>query len=111
MTNPYLRDTVDRVGRDPQRKLGWDDRLTGTMRVALRYGTEPWRYAVGAAAALATIDRSILEGDTDLSSVLNPLWYEASPDEDEQARVVALVEAGRARLILWLESGFQELET
>ncbi|MDW8270774.1 MAG: hypothetical protein RMN24_16560, partial [Anaerolineae bacterium] len=34
MTNPHLHDTVARVGRDPHRKLGWDDRLIGTMRLA-----------------------------------------------------------------------------
>jgi mannitol-1-phosphate 5-dehydrogenase len=36
MTSPFLRDTVERVGRDPQRKLGWDDRLIGTRTLALR---------------------------------------------------------------------------
>jgi mannitol-1-phosphate 5-dehydrogenase len=111
MTNPYLRDTVDRVGRDPQRKLGWDDRLIGTMRLALRYGIEPRRYAVGAAAALATLDRSILEADTDVSPLLYPLWREASPDKHEQTNVLAQVEAGRAQLIRWQDSDFQELET
>ncbi len=34
MVNPYVRDTVARVGRDPARKLGWDDRLVGAMRLA-----------------------------------------------------------------------------
>ena len=41
MTNPYLHDLVERVGRDPQRKLGWDDRLIGTMRVAMAQGITP----------------------------------------------------------------------
>jgi mannitol-1-phosphate 5-dehydrogenase len=40
MFNPYLRDTVERVGRDPARKLGWDDRLVGTMRLCLRRGRD-----------------------------------------------------------------------
>jgi len=35
MTNPFLQDAVERVGRDPARKLGADDRLIGTMRQAL----------------------------------------------------------------------------
>ncbi|RIK36078.1 MAG: hypothetical protein DCC57_22785, partial [Chloroflexi bacterium] len=34
MVNPFLRDTTARVGRDPARKLGWDDRLVGAMRLA-----------------------------------------------------------------------------
>jgi len=33
MVNPFLRDTVERVGRDPHRKLGWNDRLIGTIRL------------------------------------------------------------------------------
>ena len=41
MVNPYLHDSVERVGRDPQRKLGWDDRLIGTMRVAIAAGRRP----------------------------------------------------------------------
>jgi mannitol-1-phosphate 5-dehydrogenase len=75
MTNPFLRDTVERVGRDPERKLGWDDRLIGTMRMALREGVKPHRYALGAAAALARIDPSILtEGAASL-----PFTWEGKP--------------------------------
>jgi len=55
MINPWLRDAVARVIRDPRRKLGWDDRLIGTMRLALDAGIAPWRFAQGAAAALALL--------------------------------------------------------
>jgi len=51
MTNPYLCDRTERVTRDPRRKLGWDDRLVGTMRAALDAGVAPRRFALGAAAA------------------------------------------------------------
>jgi mannitol-1-phosphate 5-dehydrogenase len=57
MINPHLRDAVERVIRDPRRKLAWDDRLIGTMRLALEAGIKPHRYARGAAAALAMIAR------------------------------------------------------
>ena len=53
MTNPWLQDAVARVIRDPQRKLAWNDRLIGTMRLALDASVEPKRYARGAAAACA----------------------------------------------------------
>jgi mannitol-1-phosphate 5-dehydrogenase len=33
MINPFLSDAIARVGRDPQRKLAWDDRLIGSMRL------------------------------------------------------------------------------
>lgn len=52
MTNPYLRDAVDRVTRDTRRKLGWDDRLIGTIRLALGQGVEPARFAHAAVVAL-----------------------------------------------------------
>jgi mannitol-1-phosphate 5-dehydrogenase len=109
MTNPYLRDTVERVGRDPQRKLGWDDRLIGTMRVALSQGIEPWRYAVGAAAALETMDPAA-GADTSAETLLGPIWGEASPEKRERKSVLDLVEVGRRRLRRWQVSGFQDLE-
>jgi len=52
MINPYLSDAVERVGRDPERKLGWHDRLVGTIRLCLSIGVHPGRYALGAAAVL-----------------------------------------------------------
>lgn len=110
MTSPYLRDTVERVGRDPKRKLGWDDRLIGTIRMALRERVEAFRYAFGAAAALATMDCSILEGDTSTESLLSPLWRGASSERHERETVLALIEDGRQRLRQWYASGFQDLE-
>lgn len=52
IVNPNLNDLVVRVIRDPIRKLGWEDRLFGTMRVALEFGVEPTQMAKGAAAAV-----------------------------------------------------------
>ena len=57
MVNPYLNDLVWRVGRDPVRKLGYDDRLFGTMRLALRYGVRPVGLALGAAAGVVSMIR------------------------------------------------------
>jgi len=110
MVNPYLGDTVERVGRDPDRKLGWDDRLVGTIRIALREGVVPRRYAVGAAAALTILDRSVLEKPIDLRDAIEPLWRTASPDEHEKQAVLRLIEDGRRRLKRWVESGFPDLE-
>lgn len=103
MTNPYLHDLVERVGRDPQRKLGWDDRLVGTIRVALSQGVTPWRYAVGAAAAAAVLDRRTLDSPALLRDTLIALWQSASPSTTEQEAVLALVEANRERLIQWVQ--------
>jgi hypothetical protein len=51
MVNPFLTDRVDRVCRDLERKLSWDDRMTGTMRLVLRQGIQPAVFAEGAALA------------------------------------------------------------
>lgn len=110
MTNPYLGDTVERVGRDPARKLGWDDRLVGTMRLALREGLQPLRYALGAAAALATLDRSVLDVNTPVTWWLNEIWNETSPEEGERETMTDLVEDARRRLRSWRKSGFPNLE-
>lgn len=48
MVNPFLRDPVDRVTRDPVRKVGWNDRLIGSMKLSLRAGVEPKILAKGA---------------------------------------------------------------
>ncbi len=110
MTNPYLLDTVDRVGRDPGRKLGWDDRLLGTIRVALQQEVKPRRYAFGAAAALATLHPASLQNDTPAADYLDPLWREASPDAAERRAALELIEEGRLLLRRWCQTGFPDLE-
>ncbi|MCB9079410.1 MAG: hypothetical protein H6631_17550 [Anaerolineaceae bacterium] len=98
MMNPYLRDTVERVGRDPRRKLGWDDRLIGTMRLALSQGITPHRYAIGAAAALAVVEPLVLKQNLPIAEILLPLWTAHKLDNDEATTVLALVEDGVAKL-------------
>ncbi len=80
MVNPYLRDAVERVIRDPRRKLSWDDRFIGTMRLALDASITPQRFAMGAAAAL-----ELLAGEQSAKSkeqLLDELWS-AAPDKPE----------------------------
>jgi len=110
MTNAHLLDTVERVGRDPHRKLGWDDRLIGTMRVALQQNVAPRRYALGAAAALAALTPSFLEGTKSAGELLAPLWENAAMGSQEKTEVLALIDDARPRLKHWRESGFQNLE-
>ena len=86
MLNPYLRDSVERVTRDPRRKLGWDDRLIGTMRMAMSQGISPRRYA--AAAALA-FDILCKQEQRNAESLACELWPGAPVPE--RNRMLALV--------------------
>lgn len=51
-TNAALRDTCDRVGREPARKLSPKDRLIGSSSLAFEMGVTPAYIAIGAAAGL-----------------------------------------------------------
>lgn len=93
MLNSYLRDTVERITRDPRRKLGWDDRLVGTMRLALSQGITPDRYARGAAAALRALreEQGASEGD-----VLEDIWRTSDAAEAERRHVKELILKARS---------------
>jgi mannitol-1-phosphate 5-dehydrogenase len=95
MLNPHLRDSVERVTRDPRRKLGWDDRLVGTMRVAVQQGVEPARYAVGAAAAVAVLAE---EEHKSVDDIFADIWHDADATEDERQQVRKLISEGQAKL-------------
>jgi mannitol-1-phosphate 5-dehydrogenase len=61
MTQVSLRDSCARVARDPLRKLGWDDRLIGTLRLAHSQGINAERVAFGVWAALEAAQLSPLQ--------------------------------------------------
>ncbi len=93
MTNPFVRDTVARVGRDPARKLGWEDRLVGAMRRARTVGVTPYRYAQGAAAALEWLRVE----PSSTASFLTELWRPAQPSVEEQTAILALIQQAIAQ--------------
>jgi mannitol-1-phosphate 5-dehydrogenase len=88
MLNPHLRDMVDRVVRDPRRKLGWDDRLIGTMRLVLREGINPVRYALGAKAALEMLAETEKSGD---DSLLDGVWAESKASQEEKSKIKQII--------------------
>lgn len=57
MANPWLRDTCERIGRDVSRKLGWDDRLIGTIRLVRSQNISAKRYGFAALAAFETLEK------------------------------------------------------
>jgi mannitol-1-phosphate/altronate dehydrogenase len=83
MTNPFLKDAVERVTRDTRRKLGWDDRLIGTMRLALGQGIQPERYVRGAAAAVRLL---AVEENSTPAELLDALWKDRDVIQAAQIR-------------------------
>jgi len=79
MINPFLNDPVDRVTRDPVRKLGWEDRLLGAMKLARDAGVKPELLADGARLALA---RAARETQKQPGEILDLIWSaDAHPQE------------------------------
>ena len=110
MFNPFLGDTVERVGRDAARKLAWDDRLIGTIRGGLRNGLSMKRFGFGAAAAACALESEVLNSKAALKSVLQPIWDQTLADDNEQRSVLRVVEEGWEGLNLWREQNFPHLE-
>jgi mannitol-1-phosphate 5-dehydrogenase len=111
MMNPFLMDTVERVTRDTRRKLGWNDRLIGTMRLALTQGVKTDRYATGAAAALASLDPSIIDCGTPIEPNLQSIWLESTFARDEKDIVIALIKDALQKLKDWRDLGYPNIET
>jgi mannitol-1-phosphate 5-dehydrogenase len=87
MVCPYLNDLISRVGRDHVRKLSYDDRIYGTMRLALQHGVRPIQMARGAAAGVLcmirrrdeqpkTLDKLPSSGDNITRDELKNLLYQ-----------------------------------
>lgn len=103
MTNPFLRDRTDRVIRDTPRKMGWEDRLIGTMRRALDAGVTPWRFALGAAAALETLAQSGGAAQPEGSAataiaLLEELWPGADGPPGRKAELIRLILEAKEKL-------------
>lgn len=88
MVNPHLNDLISRVTRDARRKLGYDDRLFGTMRLALTQGIEPIHTAQGAAAALLCASDKAPQTKADVDATLREIWGEQADDLAD--RLIAL---------------------
>jgi mannitol-1-phosphate 5-dehydrogenase len=105
MMNPLLRDTTERVTRDTVRKVAWNDRLIGTMRLALSQGIQPRRYALGAAAALVALHPALLDGEGDVGTILRLIW---GTEVDGQHIVIQAIETALRSLRAWRDTDFHE---
>jgi mannitol-1-phosphate/altronate dehydrogenase len=99
MVNPYLNDLITRVTRDARRKLAYDDRLFGTMRLAFGQGIEPRHMAHGAAAAVLSINDNPPLSQEDLRSMLYEIW--GRPVDEHADHVIALTWQTMQQLRTW----------
>jgi mannitol-1-phosphate 5-dehydrogenase len=84
MVNPHLNDLIDRVTRDARRKLGYEDRLFGTMRLALSQGIEPTHMAKGAAAALLCVSEDMPPTRESVATALREIWGQQADELADQ---------------------------
>jgi mannitol-1-phosphate 5-dehydrogenase len=108
MVNPHLADTVERAARDPRRKLGWDDRLVGLMRLARAEGVPTPRYAMGVAAGLEILGREDGTADADPIERLRACWPRGVEEREADA-VVEAVREGLEWLARWRVGGLAAL--
>jgi mannitol-1-phosphate/altronate dehydrogenase len=101
MVNPWLTDTAERVGRDVERKLSWDDRLVGTLRLGLSEGVTPRCYALGTAAALVRFDPGLLTQITDPADRLLALWGDSPREPAQESVVLELIRDALDHLRRW----------
>jgi len=88
MVNPFLNDPIERVTRDPVRKLGWEDRLIGSMRLAIEAGLSPVLLAEGAQLAL---ERAAMETQSSPKKVLAEIWPKQLAKGEREAVLSLLV--------------------
>jgi len=88
MVNPFLRDPVERVTRDPARKLGWNDRLIGSMLLANEVGIVPTHLARGASIALDLLCQE--QGRNDPTTLLDELWKGETEDQRREFKELIL---------------------
>jgi hypothetical protein len=100
MVNPWLLDRVDRIIRDPIRKLGWEDRLFGTMRLCMEAGAAPEGLALGAAAAVELALSQEQKGEESPRAFLCRIWGEKAGGPERES-CLDLVERALPRLEEW----------
>ena len=103
MINPHLNDQVERVVRDPKRKLEYDDRIIGTIRLAREQGLQAPFMTLGAAAALVYMGTS---GSDDVVGTLVDIWREKTTELGNEAyKIAGDIQKAHICLIDWLRKG------
>ncbi|UCG28502.1 MAG: hypothetical protein JSV24_03840, partial [Bacteroidales bacterium] len=116
IVNPFLYDLVPRVIRDPGRKLGWNDRITSTIREAIRAGIQPRRYFLGIASALFLFDPDrprelVYKEDLTVPEALRKLktLWENQGDRNMEQKILNGTKEAVGLVKAWKESGKKQI--
>lgn len=115
MTNPFLRDEVGRVSRDPARKLSPGDRLVGAMAACLAEGVEPRAFGRATAAGLGHLMRHPEGASPEILKLLPPPGTSPSRVQiDSMMRALwgtALEKENLSGVCEWVHRGREWLDT
>jgi mannitol-1-phosphate/altronate dehydrogenase len=116
IVNPFLKDTIARAYRDVVRKLGLNDRIVGTMTLALEQGVEPTNMALGAMGGIAVLLTDPAEGkdlpdelryddwrklnDAEIKKILLWIWNDETGKYTEQ--LIKNIQTAHKRLITFI---------
>jgi mannitol-1-phosphate 5-dehydrogenase len=106
MVNPLLMDSVSRITRDVNRKLGWEDRLIGTMRLCLEQGVEPNNFALAVAAAFYQASDRKMEHVPTILKQYREEWLRQTINPSSVDTVCEHINHGIDQLFQWQNSAF-----
>jgi len=98
MANPFLGDRIERIIRDPERKLRWNGRLIGTMRLAVDKGVTPVRFALGSAAAVDHLSQQLQSKQQSFPGIIKENWERDVKDLGEAEEMIRLIENASQKL-------------
>lgn len=110
MTEPHLGDLIERVARDPARKLGYEDRLVGSLWMVLEEGGDGDRLAMGVVAALEALAPGVIDSGEPLEPRLREVFEPRHREAPLPAGFFPALDRARASLRRWKQGGFGDLD-
>ena len=108
MVNPYLMDSIDRVTRDVERKLGWNDRFIGTIRLCFSQGINPRRFAFGTTAALLSMGDTPLDNFSAKLEKLKLIWKNSSASTHDAEMVIDQLSTSMNDFSKWKNASYND---
>ena len=97
MSNPWIPDTCARTGRDPGRKLAWNDRIVGILRASLDSGLNPVGLGFATLAGL-----KVWSGSDKSLEPLVALWRSENVPASDIDRIVRFLDGVRPDFHAWM---------